>query len=134
MTRPAVCPTPRGMKGRLLLLAIAAMSVWLIASTSSGATAPVPVGITEGEYYIHLSGRLSAPHGKVQFNIWNRGEDDHNFYIGRNQHQYALLGRIPSGGHATLATCLRQSPVLSVVGYLSSSLPACAASLHDGGR
>ena len=94
------------MKGRLLLFALAAMSVWLIASTSSGATAPVPVGITEGEYYIHLSGRLSAPHGRVQFNIWNRGQDDHNFYVGRNQHQYALIARIPSGGHATVTVTL----------------------------
>ena len=73
------------MQGRLLLLAIAASSIWLMSVPGSSARTPVPVVVVEGEYYIHLTGRLSAPHGAVEFDTWNAGEDDHMLYIGRGQ-------------------------------------------------
>jgi len=94
------------MQGRLLLLAIAASSIWLMSVPGSSARTPVPVAVVEGEYYIHLTGRLSAPHGAVKFNTWNAGEDDHMLYIGRKGKRYGQIARIPAGGHVSITVNL----------------------------
>ena len=94
------------MKGRLLLVAIACGSLWLMNVPGSSARAPSPVGVIEGEYYVHLTGKISARHGAIKFNVWNHGEDDHQLYIGRNSKQYGLIARLQPDEHRSITVNL----------------------------
>ena len=72
----------------------------------SSARAPVPVGVTEGEYYVHLTGRISAPHGAIKFNIWNHGRGRPQA-LHRPQQQAVRADRAPpADGHRSITVNL----------------------------
>lgn len=109
------------MKSRLLLIVLAAFSLWLAVSAAGSASTGTTVGVSEREWHITL-GRLKAPHGTVTFSVTNFGADPHNIEIRRHGIHYGSTGRIEPGHHAELTAKL--TPGVYIV---MCSLPGHAA-------